>query len=78
MKKEIYLIRHGETDFNNLGIVQGRGVDSSINEKGIGQAQQFYNVYKNIGFKKIYVSLLKRTSLALLPKLGPTIPALSN
>ena len=31
--KEIYIIRHGETDFNKQGIVQGRGVNSDLNEK---------------------------------------------
>ncbi|MBK7568031.1 MAG: histidine phosphatase family protein [Bacteroidetes bacterium] len=74
MKKEIYLIRHGETDFNNLGIVQGRGVNSSINEKGISQAQQFYDVYKNTGFEKIYVSLLKRTEETISPFKQLNIP----
>jgi probable phosphoglycerate mutase len=31
-KKTIYLIRHGQTDFNKQGIVQGSGVDSSLND----------------------------------------------
>lgn len=60
-KKEIYLIRHGETDYNQKGIVQGRGVDSSLNDKGRHQAEVFYQAYKDEGFEKIYVSLLKRT-----------------
>ncbi|MFN0274606.1 MAG: histidine phosphatase family protein [Chitinophagales bacterium] len=59
--KEIYIIRHGETDFNQKGIVQGRGVDTSLNERGRKQAAKFYNAYKNEGFDKIYVSTLKRT-----------------
>jgi probable phosphoglycerate mutase len=59
--KEIYIIRHGETEFNNKGIVQGRGVDTSLNEKGREQAKQFYNKYKDAGFEKIYVSNLRRT-----------------
>ncbi|EJF08716.1 histidine phosphatase family protein, partial [Pontibacter sp. BAB1700] len=32
--KKIYLIRHGQTDFNLQGIVQGSGVDASLNELG--------------------------------------------
>ncbi len=74
MKKEIYIIRHGETEFNNLGIVQGRGVDSSINEKGKAQAQMFFNAYKNTGFEKIYVSLLKRTEETISPFKSLNIP----
>lgn len=59
--KEIYIIRHGETDLNKQGIVQGKGVDASLNEKGIWQAQQFYKWYKNVGFNLICTSTLKRT-----------------
>ncbi|MBC8047154.1 MAG: histidine phosphatase family protein, partial [Fimbriimonadaceae bacterium] len=59
--KEIYIIRHGETDFNHKGIVQGRGVNSSLNNKGREQSKNFYEAYKTSGFEKIYVSTLKRT-----------------
>ena len=41
-KKTIYLIRHGETDFNRQGIVQGSGVDSDLNELGLAQAEAFF------------------------------------
>lgn len=60
--KEIYIIRHGETDYNRKGIVQGRGVDTSLNERGRMQALKFFHAYKNQRFDKIYVSTLKRTS----------------
>jgi broad specificity phosphatase PhoE len=60
-KKEIYLIRHGETEYNKLGIVQGSGVDSELNETGQIQALAFYNYYKNVPFQKVYTSALKRT-----------------
>jgi len=45
LKKTIYIIRHGETDLNRLGIVQGRGMDTSLNEKGLEQAEAFYQAY---------------------------------
>lgn len=61
MKKEIYIVRHGQTDLNRDGIVQGRGVDSSINETGIKQAEKFFRQYQHISFDKIYTSSLKRT-----------------
>jgi len=59
--KKIYLIRHGQTDFNLKGIVQGRGVDSSLNRLGRQQADDFYQKYHKVSFDKIYISSLRRT-----------------
>ena len=59
--KQIYIIRHGETALNKLGIVQGRGIDSDLNETGVVQAEAFFNHYKDVKFDKIYTSSLKRT-----------------
>lgn len=59
--KKIYLIRHGQTDYNLKGIVQGSGVDTSLNDTGRKQAKSFYNSYKDVPFKKIYTSALRRT-----------------
>ncbi|QIX60499.1 histidine phosphatase family protein [Hymenobacter lutimineralis] len=59
--KKIYLIRHGQTDFNVRGIVQGSGVDSSLNEAGRRQAAQFFAAYGHIPFDKVYTSKLQRT-----------------
>lgn len=59
--KKIYLIRHGQTDYNLKGIVQGSGVDTSINATGVKQAEAFYAKYKHVPFKKIYTSSLRRT-----------------
>jgi broad specificity phosphatase PhoE len=65
--KLFYIIRHGETDFNRQGIVQGSGVDSPLNEKGVLQSKRFYDYYKGIHFKKIYTSNLIRTQQSVLP-----------
>ena len=59
--KKIYLVRHGQTDFNLRNIVQGSGVDSSLNQRGIAQAKAFFDHYKDVPFDKIYTSVLKRT-----------------
>jgi broad specificity phosphatase PhoE len=61
INKTIYLIRHGETDFNRLGIVQGSGVDTDLNETGKMQAKAFFDHYRHIPFDKIYISSLQRT-----------------
>ncbi len=60
--KKIYIIRHGQTDYNLRGIVQGSGVDSSINEYGRLQANAFFEAFKHVPFNKIYTSALKRTT----------------
>ena len=59
--KKIYLLRHGQTDYNRQGIIQGSGVDSSLNEVGEWQAQRFYEAYHNVQFDRIYTSALQRS-----------------
>lgn len=59
--KNIYIIRHGETELNKQGIVQGRGINSDLNDTGRAQAEAFFQQYKGISFDKIYTSDLKRT-----------------
>jgi probable phosphoglycerate mutase len=59
--KTLYIIRHGETDLNKNGIVQGRGMDTELNEVGRKQAEAFYRAYRHIPFDKIYTSTLRRT-----------------
>ncbi len=59
--KIIYLIRHGETDYNRRGVVQGSGIDAELNALGHVQAQAFYEAYQHLTFDKIYTSKLIRT-----------------
>lgn len=59
--KTIYLIRHGETEYNRKGIVQGSGIDAELNEMGKAQANAFFEAYQYIPFDKIYTSKLQRT-----------------
>jgi 2,3-bisphosphoglycerate-dependent phosphoglycerate mutase len=61
IQKEIYLIRHGETEYNRMGIVQGSGIDAPLNEKGIKQADAFFKKYGHLEFDRIYTSLLQRS-----------------
>jgi len=57
----IYIIRHGETELNNKGLLQGCDVDSSLNEHGRIQSYKFFDHYNKYPFQKIYISNLKRT-----------------
>lgn len=59
--KKIYVVRHGQTDFNLNNIVQGSGVDSDLNTRGQEQALAFYRAYRQVPFDKVYTSALKRT-----------------
>jgi len=66
-KKTIYLIRHGQTDYNNQGIIQGSGVDSDLNETGRMQARAFHKQFGYLQFDAIYTSELRRTHQSIQP-----------
>lgn len=72
--KKIYIIRHGETDYNRRGIVQGSGIDADLNSKGYHQAHAFYQAYKDMPFDKVYTSALKRTAQSVQLFLGDGLP----
>jgi broad specificity phosphatase PhoE len=61
VEKNIYIIRHGETDYNKKGFLQGSSIDASLNEKGMQQADRFFQSYQHIPFDKVYTSALKRS-----------------
>lgn len=73
-RKTIYLVRHGETEFNRLGIVQGSGVDSDLNDTGKEQARRFHARYGHLPFERIYTSALKRTHQSVNAFLDAGIP----
>ncbi|MEN8249423.1 MAG: histidine phosphatase family protein [Bacteroidota bacterium] len=72
--KKIYLIRHGQTEFNEQGVVQGRGVDASLNDLGKSQAEMFYNAYKELPFETVYTSSLKRSQESVAAFIDDGIP----
>ncbi|RZA01003.1 MAG: histidine phosphatase family protein [Sphingobacteriaceae bacterium] len=72
--KTLYIVRHGQTELNRLGIVQGRGRDTDLNDEGKKQAYLFYNDYKNVPFDKIYISALRRTQQSIQPFIDLDIP----
>lgn len=59
--KKIYLLRHGQTDYNLRGVVQGSGIDSPLNDTGKSQAKDFFEHYKEVPFDKVYCTGLMRT-----------------
>ena len=55
----IYIVRHGQTDWNLEGRYQGR-IDIELNEKGIEQAEKIKEELKDLKFDKDFSSPLKR------------------
>ena len=73
--KKIYVIRHGQTDLNLRSIVQGSGVDASLNDTGRAQGKAFFDAYKAVPFDKVYYSKLRRTKETIQPFLDLGIPS---
>lgn len=58
----IYLARHGETDFNRRNLIQGQGIDASLNNTGRNQARAIgYYLKKEVELQRIFSSSLKRS-----------------
>jgi probable phosphoglycerate mutase len=74
IEKTLYIVRHGQTDLNKNGIVQGRGMNTDLNDEGRLQAQLFYEAYQDIPFDKIYISTLKRTQQSIQPFIDKGLP----
>ena len=72
--KELYIIRHGETEYNKLNIVQGSGIDIGLNENGRRQAELFYQKYQNHPFDVVFTSSLIRTKESVAPFLASGLP----
>ncbi|MDP2043196.1 MAG: histidine phosphatase family protein [Algoriphagus sp.] len=72
--KKIYLVRHGQTDFNLQGVVQGSGIDAPINTTGQAQANAFFQSYKDVAFDQIYHSALIRTKQSIQQFIDLGIP----
>lgn len=70
---EIYIIRHGETDYNKQHIIQGSGIDSDLNETGINQGLAFFEKYKSENFSTVLTSKLKRTHQTVEPFLKSAV-----
>ena len=56
---KIYLVRHGETDWNVQNLLQGH-TDTHLNKKGIKQSQEFAKKVKKVKFDAVFSSDLVR------------------
>ena len=60
----IYLIRHGETDWNTKRLLQG-ATDIPLNQNGIEVAQLTAEGLREVAFDLIFTSPLKRARLTM-------------
>jgi probable phosphoglycerate mutase len=77
ISKKVYLVRHGQTDFNLRNIVQGSGVDTDLNDLGRSQAKAFFAAYKHTPFNKVYTSVLKRSQQSVQQFIDLGVPHLA-
>ncbi|HZG00364.1 MAG TPA: histidine phosphatase family protein [Chitinophagales bacterium] len=59
--KNLFIIRHGETDQNLANVVQGKGINASLNATGRKQALSFFKTYSKEPIDYIFTSTLRRT-----------------
>src|SRR3989344_46164 len=69
---EIIFVRHGETENNKEGILQGH-LDVSLNENGLKDAEELAENLKEIKFENIFSSDLKR-AVECAEKIGKNFP----
>jgi probable phosphoglycerate mutase len=56
----LYFVRHGETEYNRRGIMQGGGIDSTLNDTGRRQAEHLADRLRETTFDAVYASTLRR------------------
>lgn len=56
----VFIARHGETEFNRKGMLQGRGIDAPLNDTGRSQAQRLADYLINYEPTSIISSSLTR------------------
>lgn len=56
---DLYIVRHGETGYNKMGLLQGR-IDIPLNQNGIDQAKQTKKELEQINFDVVISSPLSR------------------
>lgn len=56
----LYFVRHGETEYNRRNIVQGGGIDSTLNATGRAQAEALARRLEPVAVDAMYSSTLRR------------------
>lgn len=56
----LYLVRHGQTEYNRKGIMQGRRIDSVLNATGRKQAEALARRFEDVPLDALYASTMRR------------------
>ncbi len=56
----IYLVRHGQSEWNTQGLMQGRVSGVPLTKKGVAQARSLAEKFKDINFAAVFSSDLMR------------------
>lgn len=57
---KLYFVRHGQTEFNHIGRIQGGKIDSPLTQLGINGAKKAGERLSDIKFNQVYASPLQR------------------
>lgn len=66
----LYLTRHGETDYNAAGLVQGRGLDPDLNAVGQAQSDALARALADVPLDAVYTSTQTRSQQTAAPVLA--------
>ncbi|MFD2370873.1 histidine phosphatase family protein [Brevibacillus sp. GCM10020057] len=80
METIVYLIRHGETEWNQTRRIQGHS-DITLNEQGLRQAEQVARRFRGEAIQAVYSSDLSRarvTAMLIATEAGSTVSTLPS
>lgn len=63
----LYLVRHGQTEYNRKGIVQGRRIDSVLNDTGRRQSEALAERFADAPLDALYTSAMRRARQTARP-----------
>ena len=61
MSLNLYLLRHGQTQFSRDNNFCGSGLNPELTPEGVEMAASFSTSYKSKAWRAVYVSPLRRT-----------------
>lgn len=67
LKKTIFIIRHGQTDYNLQNRIQGRGIDAPLNSTGHWQSERLARHIDSTKLRCVHTSSLIRTQQTASP-----------
>lgn len=77
MKRNVYIFRHGETNYNLENRWQGCGIDAVLNSKGLEQARVLAEKVASLNLTMLYSSPLIRavqTANVIVQRIGIDVP----